>query len=379
MAVAKGFLAVVGFKKAATWGTPVTCASGDGVEIISESVAGTRELIEDMQITGMSSQRQGDAGNMTVGGDLVTAARYEGLEPITAQVFGTAGTPTTVDTSGYQHKLKLANALDGIFGTLAIQKQVEVHEIDSAKITGFSFKCDAGQRAEVTYRVAGRNLAVNTSSGTNNNTTAASITLPSNRDFLLFRQLVVRINAQAGGALANTTDKVWVAGVSLDVDRSVKGDLFTTQGGYLVDEGIQDGFTKVTGTITFAKYETGTGGNDTLFAAQLAKTAKKMDWIFTGDSLAGAATQYYQWVFNFPYVQFTEGTPQVGGPGIVTWSANFSAWRTTAAPTGMVMSADRGTTRPVASLPLAKVMVVVPAGPLAAALVLKTRAAGLLP
>jgi hypothetical protein len=341
MAVAKGFLTVAGFKKAATWGTPVTCATGDGIEIISESVAGTRELIEDMQITGAASQRGGDAGNMTVGGDLVTAARYEGLEPITAQVFGTAGVPTTVDTTAYQHKLKLANALDGIFGTLAIQKQVEVHEIDSAKITGFSFKCDAGQRAEITYRVAGRNLAENTSSGTNNNTTASSITLPSNRAFLLFRQLVVRINAQSGAAFG-TTDKVWVAGVSLDVDRAVKGDLFTTQGGYLVDEGIQDGFTKVTGTITFAKFETGTGGNDTLFAAQLAKTAKKMDWTFTGDSLAGSTTQYFQWVFNFPYVQFTEGTPQVGGPGIVTWSANFSAFRTTAAPTGMT-----GVTEPV--------------------------------
>lgn len=334
MSIAKGFLSIAGFKKATTWGTPVACGAGDGIEILSESIKLDRALIEDMQITGSSSQREGDAGNKIYGGEVPMGARYEGLEVPLALGFGTAGAPTTVDTTAKLHKLKLKNDLAGLLATMALQKTFEVHEFTTVKVLGFSFKCRQGERAEISVRLALHDVNINTASGTNNNTTIATVTLPANRDFLLFGHLIARINDQASGALGGS-DVVYVNEISCDVDRSFATDDVTTAGGFNIDEPVQDNFTKVKGTLTVSKYMDGTGGSNALFAQQLTKARKKMDWKFTSPKLAGAATEFFSWLFQFPNVQFMDGTPNVPGPGRLGYSLNFVAYRVTAAPTGM--------------------------------------------
>src|SRR5262245_14925577 len=136
MATSKGFLTLAAAKKATTWGTPVAAGANDGIELKSESMSANVALIEDMQITGKASQRNGDAGNRIFSGDLATDARYEGLEVLLALLFGTAGAPSTVDTTAKLHKLKVNDTMEGLFATLAIKKSLPVvHEFSTAKVT----------------------------------------------------------------------------------------------------------------------------------------------------------------------------------------------------------------------------------------------------
>jgi len=334
MAIIKGISSVAAFKKATVWGTPVVLGALDGVGFVSESIAADVQLIEDQQLEGSSQQRQGEAGNRLFAGDLVTGARYEGLEPMVAQVFGTAGVPTTVDTTARVHTFKLNSDRTGIFGTFAIDKGFEVHEFTTAKLTGLSIKCAQGERAEITFRMAAQDMNINTSAGTNNNTTMGSVTQPANREYLQFKHMVIRANAQ-GGAGLGASDVKYVSDFSCDIDRADKVDDITTQYGNRIDEPEHDSWTMSKLSLGFSKYsDAATGGNAVLFAAQLAKTAQKIDVIFTGETLAGAATEKFSWKFFFNSVQPMSGAPNVSGPGLTPFTLDCMAYRVTAAPTG---------------------------------------------
>jgi hypothetical protein len=342
MTITKGFLCLAAFKKATVWGTPVACGAGDGVGFVSEDISVTREFIEDMQIEGANStQRQGEAGNKAYAGGLTSALRYEGLEVLIALALGkTGGTPTTVDTTGRQHIFKMEptiGSLEGLFGTLAVKKGAEVHEYTTCKVNGFELSCMPGERAEITFNLLVHDFNQNTASGTNNNTTIANVTLPANRAFPIFSQMVARINAQSGAAL-DSTNVVHLSGFTLNVERNHAEDDFTTQFGDRIDEPIQDDWSKVSIDLEFSKFnDASPGGNSALFAAQLTKAPQKMDIVFTGTDLAGAATQYFQHKLYFNGIQFTEGTPNVEGPGRTPFTLAGQAHRVTTAPTGFTV------------------------------------------
>lgn len=405
MALGKGYRTTAGFKKATTWGTPVEVGALNGIEFKSESLEADVQLIEDEQITGSAQQREGDAGVRKFAGDIVSAARYEGLEAIIAQVFGTAGTPaqqvnrtaadgvavatdatftsataafaasdvgkritiagagaagalldttiltrtsateielavaasTSVDPAtwtiydaAYKHVFKPANTLEGIFGTLVFVKldAEEVHEYTTCKVGGMSIKAVAGQRAEVTFRLVAHDLNTNAGSGTNNTTTVASITLPANRAFLQFSQMVCRINGQSGAGLGSG-DTVYLSEFNLDIDNVLSTDDVTTQFGNKIDEPVRDGFIKISGSLVFSKYQT---QNKTLFTEQMTKARKKMDVKFTGGAADGVTN--FAWNLFFPNLQFASGTPTVGGPERIPLTLSFNAYRVLTIPTG---------------------------------------------
>src|SRR5262245_8405748 len=127
MAIGKGALSVCGLKKATTWNTPVAAGAGDGVGYKSESFKSDVELIPDEALTGSVQQLTGDQGGKKFAGELVVPLRYEDVAYVAvAMIMGTAGAPTTVDTTAKKHVLKMANSLDGLFSTLAFDKQAKV-------------------------------------------------------------------------------------------------------------------------------------------------------------------------------------------------------------------------------------------------------------
>lgn len=334
MAVAKGALTIFGAKKATTWGTPVLVGALDGVEIISESLGKQVASIEDDQIRGVPGQGEASNGNISVNGDVVTAARYEGLEPLIAQWFGTSPVPVTVDTTARRHEMRMANSVDGLFLTLAKQLSIpEVHEYATNKVTGWTLACRVGERALLTLRFAGFDQVINTSTGTNNNTTAASITFPANREFLQFRQLVVRSNDRTAGALA-ASDAICVESCEITADRNHKTDDYTTCTGDKIGEPSPNDFSSVSITLGFSKYTDGTGGNAAFYAKSLLKTSQKLDVVFTGDTLAGATTEKFKWAFFLPAVQFSDGAPNVSGPGVIPYTLTGVAAFTDTVPTG---------------------------------------------
>lgn len=340
----KGYEATAGYAVASVWGTPVALGALDGIEYMNEDIDTDPDLIEDDGISGSPERREGDLGNKIFGGGMTAQARYQGLEVLFAQALGIAGVPTQVPTvNAYTHALKIHSNLEGIFGTLCIKKNGKIFEYQTAKVTGFSIKHTQGKRAEVTFRFSIFDLAINTSSGTNTTTTFATVTLPTNRDFLLFNQLVVRANSQAGGALG-ASDKLYISEFSMDFDGNFATDDVTTQFGNRIDEPIRDGYVNIKGSIQFSKL------NDAatldMVALNLTKGRAKMDVTWTGPAIS---TSTYLWALYFPNLQFRKGTPKVPGAGRIPLQLDFSAYRVTTAPTGFTAGYTGGVTMEIRS------------------------------
>jgi hypothetical protein len=332
MARAKGFQGIVGRKKGTTWNTAVVPAAADGIEVISIVPSGGTALIEDQQITGRVTQREAQAGVKSVTVTLRTALRYEGNGHDVAMVMGTAGTPSTVDTTGKMHLFKIKDDLDGIFNTLAYEsiKDTKVEELTSVKWTGCKITGKAGERVELELTGIASNWT--DASAANTTTTIDSITITATREYALFHQALLWMNAQGGGALA-TGDRVDISGFEINIERGMDAR-HSTGGGQITDEPIPNGFTKVSGSFDFPALQDGTGGNAAFLAEQMAATAKKATLTLTSPTLAGSSTAYYAWKFWFPYLQFGEAKVGIPGPGGPTWSIPFQAWHVTTIPTG---------------------------------------------
>jgi hypothetical protein len=331
---AKGFQGIVGRKKGTTWGTPTVPAATDGIEVVSLVPSGGTGLIEDNQITGRVTQREANAGLRNVTVVLRTALRYEGNGREVAYVTGTAGVPATVDTTGKKHTFKIKDDLDGIFNTLAYEsiKDTKVEELSSVKWNKLKISGKAGERVEIEVSGIAHNWS--DASASNTTTTIDSVTLPANREFALFSQAVLLMNAQAGAGLAGS-DAVYISEFEINIERAMDAR-FTTQGGVnnTCDEPIPSGFAKVTGTFGFATLQDGTGGNAAFLADQMAGTRKKATLTITSPNLAGAGTEYFNHKLWLPNIQFGEAKVGIPGPGGPTWSVPFMAWHVATIPTG---------------------------------------------
>jgi len=327
MGAGKGFATIFGYKKASAWGTPVLLGAGNGAEFVSESLAPDAQLIPDEQISGKSTKLQGDKGNEFHSGDIVLDHKYEGIETLIALAMGTAGVPTQVGTdNAYKHVFKPAESREGLFATFAFGKQVAVWEYPTAKVGGFTLNCATGKRARLTFPIIPQGLNINTTGGVNKTSTISSVTLPTNRDFLLFKDMKISV-AALGDALA----EVYASEFEIAADPKFEKDDVTTKYGYLIDEPIGDGFVTHMGKLRFTKYNDNAGGNDALISALLTKVPKKMKIVWTGPVIGATAFSLTLWL---PCVQFATGQANVGGPQRIPLDLNFEAARTLVLPSG---------------------------------------------
>lgn len=206
--------------------------------------------------------------------------------------------------------------------------------VTSATISGLTGVVDAGTDKIALGYVPGVNTAA----------TVASISLPTDRKFLLFDQMEVLINDHDGAALAST-DEYFLSAFNFVVDLNMTTDDVTTKFGYRVDEPVKDNFIKVTGGLSFSKLM---NTNIELFRDQLRKTRKKMTVTLTGPI---AATPYpYKLVLYFNNVQFVSGSPNVGGAQRVGFDMEFMAQRCLAIPTGFPTGYTKAVTMELTNL-----------------------------
>lgn len=336
MARAKGIEALCGWKKGTTWGTAVAAGAADGFWAKSVPFPdGGTELIENMQISGAeATQKPPTLGDKRYTGSLVADLPYEGLDPLEAQVYGTAGAPSTVDTSARAHVYKIKQHTEGIFGTLAYEavKDTTIFEATSMKWTGITYRGKANQNVEVELRGIAHDFSV--ASSTNTTTTIDTVTVPANSQYLApFNHLTFWMNAQTGAAL-DSTMAYYITEFELSIDRALEG-IVTTRFGNRVDEPHLAGFTKVTLRVTFGHFQDGTGGNLSLVADQLAGTEKKARLNLTSTVLAGAATSYYARTFWLPrIIARPADKPKLVGPGNWSWSQTFDCYHVGTIPTG---------------------------------------------
>ncbi len=330
---AKGFLAILGIKKATTWGTAVACSTGDGVGFGSLDIPGNLAWTENGQINGTVQPDPDVSGNKSVPVTVKGFLRYEGWHRIMAKVMGSTTTPTTVDTSGMQHILKVANDVDGIFDTLAAEliKDTTVLEIPSVKWHQFTISGKSGQPCEFEAQGIGDDYKYGTSA-TNTTTSIDAVTISTNAEVAHFKHSVVYVNAQTGADFATTTDDPGLTGWSVTVSRPHEPVFSTLRAGISAEPRRTDAPFEVSGSFEFQDLES--ARNSPLVTAQLAGTAQKAKIVLTGATLAGSSTQKFGMILWLPYIHLADGKPGVPGMGGQTWSIAWKSKKVAAIPTG---------------------------------------------
>ena len=319
---------IVGLKKGVVWGTPVAAGAADGLLLTGEGLgAGAPEdLIAEE--AGVGFQQTSEAGDVNIEGTLSGFLRYDSaLWRLIALGMGSASARQIAAATAYTHTLDFIDSLDGLFGTVAIDKGPEVWEFPGAKVIGFSISGEAGQ--PVTFEVTTRCDALNrnTASGANNNTTIAGVTYRSKALRVLSRHLTFRLNAQSGSALASPADDLQITSFTLSVTRPHSADHVAGRQGIV--EPTEDGMPAVTLEFALPEYTD---------AAQLDRvvnhTALKADLTFDSGVDAGSGNNYTATV-SLPQLILTGGDAAVSGPGKIGHSVSGRCEEAQTAPSGM--------------------------------------------
>ncbi len=279
-------------KKASVWGTPVACGAGDGILLTGDSL---KRRIENIPVKdlGVAFVRDREQGKVTVAEVLNANLRYEGLDLALALCMGaTGGAPAQQGaTAAYAQTFTIADIIDGLFGTLAVNKVVNVFEYPSVKVEGFTIKGEMGGPVSVDFDVAADDEVED--SATNSLASFANVTYRDMSNVVLMSQGVFRINDQAAAALG-PGDVINVSAFELAFRR--KNDrVFVTGGGNRISEPLREEEPEITLKLTFPRY------TSTAYIGDLgADTRKKMDITFTGRAIEGAYN--YQFRFQLPHL-----------------------------------------------------------------------------
>lgn len=165
----------------------------------------------------------------------------------------------------------------------------------------------------------------------NDTTSYASISLPSTADYqqITFAHLSVYINDQTGADFTDS-DEVFVSKISLKGEPALKTDSVTTRFGNKIDEPKGDGFQKITFGLSFPQWD---AANTPFIKTRLLAGKKKALLVFSGPEANGGYPLQLRFFLN--NLQFTSGSPNVGGPNQIPLDLEAVAHRATANPTGL--------------------------------------------
>lgn len=187
----------------------------------------------------------------------------------------------------------------------------------------------------------GATIGLGWQNGVNNSTAVAAITVPSTgRTFVTFPQVQVMIK-EIGDASAWTPaqgctlhDEVPVSKLTLKIARNMGKDVVTSRTHKYQENPVEANFIMVTGTMDFARWEN-TDQVEKAFEANLTKTKKTVKIVFSGPLIVdtfGTTAWHYTFTIYLNEVQFTKGSPNIAGPGVIPLNMEFKAARTLSVP-----------------------------------------------
>lgn len=289
-------LNVSAWKKGVEWGTEIDPNAG-GLGILPLNAGAIKQSItmipEESPVSAFESDL--DLGDYDpVDFSLEFDARYHGLGRIIAQVFGTAGDPSTPEGNARLHTLQLANSIAGIFGTYATEKHDKYHVVPSAKPYKLTFTLDGG-KLKLTVDLKGDKVIDDSAIVT----TLASVTVPDSHNRVLAKQMAFRMNAQAGDAL-DDDDAVKVKNFTLEIERKPEGGAYNA-GSQSIIEALEEGKVSVKLSLDLNRMD---DTNDAYFGDWTSENEKKADLIFTGAKITGSS--YYYFKFEFPRLKIED-------------------------------------------------------------------------
>lgn len=325
------FVAAAAIEQGSTWGTAVAVGAGDGIAITGESISGGRAALprEDLgypwgQGIDVGAERHRGAINF----DLFHGG---GAGRLMSYFFGTSGSPTqTPPSTGttYLHVLTLENALTK-FGTVCLAKRASQKwwQYASAKAARLELSGSGNERVRGSIEFIAN--ALDRDSSTNTTTQTNAVTVPTRRALAYAKQGTFRLNAQAGGALASTTDDVPILGFKFTAVRPFDEPELIDGTNYIA-EPVEAGECMGELEITLRSYDA-----ETWIAAYLAQTEYKADLkLLSAYTPSGGAAMYA--LLNIARMVVAE-QPQapVANRGPIPHVVRFKCLTPSAAPTGM--------------------------------------------
>jgi hypothetical protein len=238
-------------------------------------------------------------------------------------------TSTAGQTTSWSHQVDLADTIDGLGVTFAIDKNLYVDELTSAKIYGFELTQADNGAMDMSYKVMG-SKPTNISS-VNINSTLAGATYPALTDPRVVQQQgVFRMNLHSAGALGST-DAIKAESIKFTFERPQ--DAPHVYGQDVVDEPADNGHPAGMIEITYPRMNTPSANS--LYAGLRSMTAFKADWTFLGPFIN--STDQYKVLWQFPYVQLMDDgfVAATAGANQVKPVAKFGLRMAVTSPTGM--------------------------------------------
>jgi hypothetical protein len=242
-----------------------------------------------------------------------------------AMTLGAGGAaPVAVVGTAYSNTFEPAAQRSGPYATLVRDKVVYVSEVPGCMFTGFEIRVGEMGRMEIDWSIMGD--VEKSDSVINTSTQVAALTFPTQGMRWFFRQAVIRLNAQSGGALG-AGDAVKVTNFKLKFEQKL--DVKFVGGQQTIIAPLDNGFPTVTLDLTFARFDSVSQG---FFTTLKAGTRYKGDIIFTGPA-ADATT--YGLKFEFPHLAVMSHSTPLPNTAQGEPKATFEGLSTSAAPTGM--------------------------------------------
>lgn len=254
-----------------------------------------------------------------------------------ALALGTGGTaPTQLGTStAYTNTFEPSSSRSstGLYASIVRDKVQDISEVPGAIFTGFELRVADGGRMEIDWQFTGN--TEKTDSAINTSTQITALTFPTKGLRAFWKDAVVRLNSQSGGALG-ASDAVKVTSMKVKFSQPI--DVKFVGGQATIIQPADNGFPDISVELTFARYD---ATSKAFFASHRDGSVYKGDITFTGPALIGTTTNYGL-KLEFPNLcvpAFAAPLPgtQQGEPTIT-----LVAMATTTAPTGMT-----GITKPL--------------------------------
>jgi hypothetical protein len=240
----------------------------------------------------------------------------------------TISTSASGQVTSWRHQFDLADSIDGLGLTAAIDKIQYVQELTSVKVHGFEFTQADNGAMNQTFRTTGSK--VTDISSVNINSTIGAATFPALGNRVMQQQGVFRLNVFGAGSLT-ATDAIKAESIKLTFNRPQ--DAPHVFGQDFVDEPADNGFPEAMLEITYARMNTVSANS--LFAGLRSSTAFKADWTFSGALIN--STDRYTKLYQFPYMQLMDDGFQdaTNGAQQVKPVAKFALRLAPTSPTGM--------------------------------------------
>jgi hypothetical protein len=238
----------------------------------------------------------------------------------------TISTSAAGQSTSWLHTFDLADTIDGLGMTFAIDKNQYVDELTNAKVFGFELTDETNGAMKESFKVIG-NKPTNISS-VNINSTLAGASYPALVNRVLQQHGVFRMNLNSAGALAGG-DTVHAETIKLTFERPQEAP--HVYGQDFVDEPADNGWPVATLEVNYPRMNTVSANS--LYAGLRSAVAFKADWTFLGAFIN--STDQFKVLWQFPYLQLDQWSAPTAGATQVKPKGRFQLRLAPTSPTGM--------------------------------------------